>query len=129
MREILFRGKRIDNKEWVYGSLSMGGGVKYDKTRAFIEEHVEVLKRIEVDPETVGQYIEHKDANYRMIFSRDIVRSNIQGEKEYTIDVIRDIRKIYPLESGHSFDNSWIDFIIIGNMDDNPELLKEGDSR
>lgn len=64
MREIKFRGRRTDNKEWVYGHYY------YDHTS---KQHVIVdrLAHWTIDPETLGQYIGFKDKNAVEICERD----------------------------------------------------------
>lgn len=129
MRDILFRGKNKVTKEWVIGDL-----FHHDK-QLFIsaENHV-----TEVDPETVGQYTGIIDRNGEKIFEGDIVHGY-----SYGFDGIGNIIWIDKIASfgmwrGHdiAWENCSIlkrasagkadDFTaeVIGNIHDNPELLK-----
>jgi len=134
MREILFRGKRKDNGKWIEGDLrqdkdlgeSYVSGWNYyytDRTGAEREpfEH-------EVIPETVGQYTGLKDTNGRKIFEGDIVR---YGTNIY--EVVFETRcgcgyfgiKMSHIETWNFCNITPANLMeIIGNIHDNPELLK-----
>lgn len=76
MREILFRGKRVDTSEWVYGGLIYGTKDSFIFERFMCrddENTVELAENYRVIPETVGQYIGLKDKESNKIFDKDII--------------------------------------------------------
>lgn len=134
MREILFRGKRKDNGEWVTGFY-----VHYDDTKDNHKDDCDYIVGIhtgehfpffEVIPETVGQFTGLTDKNGKKIFEGDIV--DILDENE-EIGVIKwaDDDAMFTINSDGwytSFNIYWsIDLEVIGNIHDNPEILEGGE--
>ena len=126
MREILFRGKRMDDGEWMCGNLTVwsDGGASIDK------EPTEASPLYAVIPETVGQYTGLTDKNGKKIFEGDII--NIV----YPDTIVRNAVINYVGASFYGdnrFDlwelDGYISLEVIGNIHDNPELLKGGDGK
>ena len=74
MRDILFRGKRIDNGNWVEGCLIKR---KYYVETTYYIGFIEMtsLTKVEVIPETVCQYVGITDKNSKKIFENDVVKT------------------------------------------------------
>ena len=86
MREILFRGKRLDSGEWVYGSLVVrqkeDGGKKY-----FISGFEPFSKAAEVREETVGEFTGFRDAGGNAVFEGDVVKDFADGVYEVGMNI------------------------------------------
>ena len=132
-REILFRGKLEYNGKWIYGDLLQyeNGDVAIfgEKLSSFGYECTEMSKRDRVIPDTIGQYTGLKDKNGNKIFEGDIV---IIGEKLKTKVVYYD--GAFRMQSEFSptpTDTTDMGYMmrefsvrVIGNIHDNPELIK-----
>lgn len=69
MREILFRGKRVDTGEWVYGFYLYDIGNSIKERPSSVSTHTYL-----VDPNTIGQFTGIRDKNGVRIFEGDIIR-------------------------------------------------------
>ena len=139
MKQILFRGKRIDNGKWVEGYAFDDGMV--DSKRMFVgkvviaDYHGPGMEKYdlgidfrEVDPETVGMYSGLDDTDGKKIFEGDIVVNDLSrfhalsnkphvvrfenGKFPYITDKISSVVGYRPVK-------------VIGNIYDNPEFRKE----
>lgn len=132
MREILFRGKRTDNGEWVYGYVNETTvcGASGSKIATVINKKPRKPYDDdwwEIDPSTVGQYTGMDDRNDTKIFEGDIVEGNWLGEiSRYQICYDKGLASFIGLRGiGYTtFTYDLDEFEIIGNVYDNPELLK-----
>ena len=126
MREIVFRGKRTDTGEWVYGNLLQDSGL------CFIVKNIEELTEKPfngclVNPDTVGQYTGLKDRNGRDVWEGDLL---LTPEGDIMVAEWRDAQIMTRCVRPHNpcYKNS-LTFaypvsVVIGNIHDNPELLE-----
>lgn len=136
MREILFRGKRLDNGEWVYGGIvhqTDGYGKKIDEYRIIDgtdTEDNDIGYSYAVDPATVGQYTGLTDKNGVKIFEGDIVEFVDIGDKYIGKVVFRKEDSGFVVRWNIVSVNMWMieEVKVIGNIYDNPELLKDRES-
>lgn len=142
MREILFRGKRIDNGEWVEGYYFERKDTKGSiiESVIFVDAYEQISsgKRyvrsnlngecFHVNPDTVGQFTGLTDKNGKKIFEGDIVATQwCRGVVCYGEFNCSCCDGIY----GWYFDGADIReydmYEVIGNIHDNPELLEVTD--
>lgn len=126
-REIKFRGKRSDNGELVYGDFRPAENCI--AVPCYIRHFGIGYDVYSVDPDTVGQYTGLKDKNGREIYEGDIISARgiiltvkyIEGVF-FACNVDPNIDK-YPLYILCEWENE-SGCEIIGNIHNNPELLK-----
>ena len=133
MRTIKFRGKSIDGKEWLYGDLVSSA----DKKRfAILVNDKENYDECEVAPKTIGQFTGLYDYNGNKIYEGDILK----WEKDGLMYVVKfwdgmfyaSVKECndgifggFPLHALTKHDDRKCE--IVGNIYDNPELMKGGE--
>lgn len=144
-REIKFRGKRIDNGEWIFGDLIENQGrffIYHATTENTIADNDDgrlTVVAIEVNLETVGQYTGLTDMRGKGVYEGDIINWLMfrcdrtgyieEGRVEFRTEeqafvVINKFATRDGRESVRNILNCLTDFKVVGNIHDNPELLK-----
>ena len=138
MHEILFRGKRKDNGKWVEGHYGEYYNGKENVSCISIpKETISGSLCYDVIPETVGQYTGLTDKNgLTKVFEGDIVKYSeidIDGSDLVGLGVISWNQKTacFTISNGAYHDDFCQVLIeeieVIGNIFDNPELIKEAE--
>ena len=126
MREIIFRGKRTDNGEWVEGNLFIPDLASAETEICIGTPRVRMC--FAINPETVGQFTGLTDKNGKRIFEGDIIKNEYEkGKYQYF--------RIFFSNYSWGFANKYgmtgklynaLGYLeVIGNIYDNPELLND----
>lgn len=140
-REILFRGKR-KNGQWVYGSLvvseNIAPAIYYEVGKGLVKQ----LDWCYVKPDTIGQYTGLTDKEGNKIFEGDIVHlkwnwydGSKVGKDYYRVVTFHEGSFCLSIEDGVHYpvhtpiceyrnSHSIVNWVVIGNVTDNPELMK-----
>lgn len=142
-REIIFRGNRLDNNEWLYGDLmhdNQGGCYIYplDAENLYVEN--------KVDPDTVGQFTGMKDKHGKKVFEGDVVRRMDSAFGHVDTGVVKydchlgafileyesygrtyqsTFKKGFSDNDGKCTIEGTYFYEVIGNVHENPDLLTE----
>lgn len=137
MREILFKAKRIDNGEWVYGNYAFCDCYTKQKHYIFQNKPLEYA----VDENTLCQYTGLTDRNGITIWENDVIKCIDKNSDSEFIAVIKFGNPNSFYSWGYQLKHIngdkpnldillWIDMEdtgatceVIGNIFDNPELL------
>lgn len=139
MREILFKGKRIDNGKWVEGCYAeyngktfIGIDISIGIDDIFEVFCTPVIRWLEVDPETLCQFTGETDKNGKRIWENNVVWLVCNGE-EHVYQIVWDNSEL-DFKATNGEENYGLNFEyllccdeieVIGNIFDNPELLQE----
>ena len=152
MREILFRGKRADNGEWIEGYYAKQSNhacfaheLKYQHfifKDVCLDFNLGGLQEFEIIPETVGQYTGLTDRNGKKIFEGDIVKTHYANAQKsdfieqvvfhngkfcayFSNQLCKQWANLYDGTEHLPQDKSvYMDSVeVVGNIHDNPELI------
>lgn len=129
MRDVLFRGKRVDNGEIVEGFYIFDGFNHYI-VKFYIDENAEgtlypVQEAFEVIPETVGQFTGLTDKNGKKIFEGDII--TISSACVCMTGIVEFHDCGFEVHEYDTYEVLWYypdELEVIGNIHDNPEMLE-----
>ena len=142
MRTIKFRGKCCHSDAWAYGNLVDYGEDELPEIQGFdvFGERRDVWQEITVERDTIGQFTCLYDKNGKEIYEGDIIKIPTKhGDDVFWIGYETshigafclceddDCNSRFVSIFGRNYDYEPFDCEVIGNIHDNPELLKGGE--
>lgn len=138
MRKIKFRGKEINAGEWVFGFYTRGSFIDPNTGKETIRHIIDNGMLHDVEPETVGQFTGLTDKDGREIYEGDVLKSrSIIHVVEYNEDegafvgrfnFHSHVPNVPMRQTGFTGLTQWcinkFKKEVVGNIHDNPELLK-----
>lgn len=122
----LFKGKRLDNGEWIFGFLSI-----HKTGKCFIKPiNGDALSSEEIDKNTICQCTGLKDKNGKLIWENDVIKGKYydNGKSHRHIGQVKYICESYKVVGIKQYTgyHARLDgsYEVIGNIFDNPELLE-----
>lgn len=125
-RQIIFRGKRIDNSEWAYGSLDLTGEHPTISWLRTDEDGDQVPWFAAVEDETIGQFTGLLDKNGKEIYEGDFVRYYDDMEDELVtrpVEYLSDycaFCAVHPKRDPDGIFAQW-EYEVVGNIHDKKE--------
>ena len=121
MREILFKGKRTDNNEWIYGNLIH---TKKEDLDYYEIITLDGLQSSTVKTETVRQFTGLTDKNGKKIFEGDVINAQWRSRSSAEVVFESGMFKAHGMSLITWIADPFYRCKIIGNIYDNPELME-----
>lgn len=127
MRKILFRAKRLKTNDWIYGYPLRFGFTGKEKW-FLLPTYASSFYEMEIDPSTIGEWTGLENEEGWRIFEGDIFVNNDEAYGKLYYQVVWDYSTwlLEPIgDDAPALGMTWAETQkIVGNIHDNPELLK-----
>lgn len=123
MREIRFRGRDICTGEWIFGDLRQRAGCLPSIIRPFCNNGKLDYCETPIHRDSLGQFTELLDMNGNAIYEGDIL-CEVATNKRVVVAYEAPMFCYTDNDFGYKFLNLPENFVVIGNIYDNPEFLK-----